>query len=153
MSLIIDPYRFGGADAFLAPHHLDVPPWAAWAASDGTPTRTVSSSSLSMGQARRSTVNNYVEWDFYVDAGTYTLTWIYNQNTNLGIATASIDGVDLSPTIDGYGASAPNTVAQWAGLVISAGDHTLRMRVDSKNASSSDWFQMNQWFTFTRTGA
>jgi len=100
-----------------------------------------------------SVTGRYVTYDVALDAGTWTLTVIYQKNTDCGVVTPSLGGSDLS-TVDMYAASADDQVSQWTGITVAtAGVYELKFRTDSKNASASDYDLMLQLITLTRTGA
>lgn len=144
--------------ATYAPYHVDIALWMDWKSSSTyTITRINNSTHLGMGRLNcdaASATGKHIEWDVALAAGTWTLTLIYCLDNNAGVLTPSIDGTDLS-TIGMYSASfTPNTVAQWTGITIgSAGIKEIKMRTDSKHASSGDYDIYPQWITLTRTGA
>lgn len=141
----------------FAPRHCDIWPWMNWKASTfNATTRTNGSGYLGMGVLdldANSTTGCYISYEVALDAGTWTLTLIYQKNVDCGIVTPSLGGSDLS-TVDTYAASADDQVAQWTGITVAtAGVYTLKFRTDSKHASSSDYDLMLQLVTLTRTGA
>lgn len=140
-----------------APRHCDIWPWTDWYSSTFTSaTRTNGSGYLGMGALdlnANSTTGCYISYNVALDAGTWTLTVIYQKNTDCGIVTPSLGGTDLS-TLDTYASSADDQVGQWTGITVgAAGVYELKFRTDSKNASASDYDLMLQLVTLTRTGA
>lgn len=158
MSMIIDPYRFGG-DTFLAPYHLDVVPFVGWGSTNGmTPAQTNVSTALGMGYVGSSGADaddgDWVEYSFHVAAGTYTVQIIRPSFASSGSYDWTIDGVSIGASDVAYGAGAfYNTVVQYTSVALTAGDHTLRCTVNGKHASSTDYRLLMQMVTFTRTGA
>lgn len=138
--------------------HIDIFPWMNWKAETVTVSGTISrinlSTALGMGYlyCNPGSVQKYVTWDTALTAGTWTLTLIYRSSNDFGVVTPSIDGSDLA-TLDCYNASTTgNLVQQWAGInVPSDGVVELKLRVDSKNASSSNYRSQYQLINFTRT--
>lgn len=146
----------GASDTFLAPYDLDVVPWASWSASSGTPSRTANTNYLGLGVETNSSPANgdYVQWSFFVEAGTYALTWIHPTFSSYGIVDLTIDGGAAVGTVDCYAAGITyNAVTQITGLVLAQGVHSVRVAVNGKNASSSGYSMTHVLFTFTRTGA
>lgn len=147
------------ADAVLMPYRLD---WPAWGVADTvsgmTFTRTQVSSTLGGGRAEQASTadadnGDFFEYLFDVDAGTYSFTMIYDRDSNQGIVDVLIDGVSIG-TIDTYLSGwAPNTVATISSVGISQGPHTLKLLINGKNASSSDYRMAISWLSLTRTGA
>ena len=139
--------------ATIGPAHIDIVGWGnAKAASPNPMTRLQSASMLTGGYTYgASTVNNYMTWDVPLVAGTWTVTVIYATENNRGVITGSIDGVDLSPTVDAYSAGATsNVVTQWTGVsVASSGVKEFKLRAASKNASSSAYYIAPHLINFT----
>ena len=141
-----------------APRHVDIWPWTKWKNSTFTTTvRTYDTASLGMGYLQCTSAGSgcYISWDVALDSGTWSLSWIRGGGTAGGIVTASLDAVDLSPTVDHYsGSSLKNQVSQWTGITVaSAGVFELKFRTDSKHASSTGYNCAFHLLTLTRTGA
>lgn len=98
-------------------------------------------------------VNDYIEWDVWMPAGTWTLLYYYLTGAGYGIATVSLDGTTLGATIDGYtSSSVRNNVATRTGIVVgTAGVKVLKVLMASKNASSSAYRAGTSMFDFRRT--
>jgi len=141
--------------ATVGPAHIDIVGWGNVKAASTSLNRVQSASFLTggSGQVTGSALNNYYTWDVPLIAGTWTITVIYDKDTNGPITTASLDGVDLSPTVDAYAASSSyNNVVQWTGISVATGGiKEFKLRADSKNASSSGYVQRHHLITFTNT--
>lgn len=120
-------------------------------ASSGTWILSASSIKLGGLQFEAQTQNAYVEWSVYLSAGTYRLTVIYERGSNRGIQTWAIDGTSVA-TIDGYGPQTQNVVSQTSGIVLTAGNHLVRVTTATKNASSTGYFCTLQHISLLRTG-
>ncbi len=87
-------------------------------------------------------INNGDIWEntFNVAPGTYTLKFLYIENTDAPTVAISIDGT-LSLTIDMYAAApAYNSISQITDIVFNVGapcQHVLEYHITGKNASSS----------------
>jgi hypothetical protein len=74
-----------------------------------------------------------------VPAGTYTVSCFYIKGLNRGVLDMDMDGVEIG-SVDGYVAvNAYYTEWSVAGVVLTAGEHTIRIRVDGKNPASGDY--------------
>ena len=153
---VINPYTF---DSAILPHRVDVTAWSSVDGSGGvTYARAQNSNYLSGGAATHVTAGDaddgdWVEWDVLVDSGTYTVTMVYGSAPNRGIHDVKVDGTSLG-TVDGYTAGTiRNNVASFTGVALAAGHHTIRVAINGKNASSSDYLLDVQVITLTRTGA
>ena len=99
-----------------------------------------------------SSIDQYAEWQLPMTAGTWRLDGFVLQTTDSGIITASVDGVDLAGTVDLYASSTGLRLIAWTGIVVSTtGTHNLRLRSNSKNASSSGYRLYVRDFTLSRT--
>lgn len=141
----------------FAPRHVDIWPWTRTFSEVGTWTRTLSSSQLGMGQYDNATshaINDEVVYNVALDAGTWTLTVIGQTRSTGGISTVYLDATSLG-TLDLYSASTTNNVVkQITGFTVSApGVYALKFKVESKNASASEYRFIAQLITLTRTGA
>lgn len=136
------------------PRRVDICPWGFWYATDTT-TRSQYSGALSGGRAysgTRGSAGYYIEHKVLLDAGTWTFTYIGDTYVNQGIITVTIDGVSVA-TIDSYSAGAVYSVpSTTTGIVLaSAGIKTVRLEITGKNASSSGYNFLSEWYTFNRT--
>lgn len=108
------------------------------------------------GGVQRSTGAQDAEasFDFYAEAGTYTLDVFHGTGTDRGIYTVEVDGVQVG-TIDGYlGAGGAATRSSVIGITIATtGVHRIRLRMATKHASSSSYFGYLSGLYLTRTGA
>lgn len=139
----------------MSAYRVEWPAWADWYASSGTPTRTQNSGAMGGGHISGLTTDGlYVEWKASTAAGTFTLSCLYVTDTAGGKFQFSIDGVDVGALTDGYaGSTAYNNAYTATGLALTEGVHTIRMRSNGKNASSSAYNIYPQWLSLERTGA
>lgn len=96
-------------------------------------------------------VNDYIEFSKIPLGGTYTIGLSYITGSDRGIYSLLIDGASVA-TIDGYNAGATHVLGTFGtGIVIAPGNHTVRLSVLSKNASSTNY--VARWFAidFLRT--
>lgn len=96
------------------------------------------------------TQNAEVSFDFYSEAGTYDLILLHRRNTNRGIYTLQVDGATVA-TVDGYSGSASAIRTVTSGVVLTDGQHRLRVLMATKNASSSSFFGAFSAFLLTKT--
>lgn len=84
---------------------------------------------------------DYATFQVFLAAGTYTLKLLHPVNTNYGIAKFLINSVEVA-AFDQYAAvPAYNLIKTQQGIVIAtSGLKTLKLLVDSKNASSSNYY-------------
>jgi hypothetical protein len=95
--------------------------------------------------------NDSATYDFACDAGTYTLDFYHFAGSSRGIYTLAIDGVTVGTTIDGYNSSTTTTISTITGIVLTAGQHTFKMTMATKNASSSNYYAVAVSAVLTRT--
>jgi endo-1,4-beta-D-glucanase Y len=89
-----------------------------------------------------------------VPAGTYSLRIDFKKNNNRGIIQVSVDGVNLGSTIDQYASPSVYTSSAPGNVTFAtAGNHTIRLTVTGKNASSSSFTVAADVFTLTPTSA
>jgi poly(beta-D-mannuronate) lyase len=75
-----------------------------------------------------------------VPAGTYQVKLTYKTNNNRGQCTFQVDGGAVGGTLDQYASSASYPTATIATVTLATtGNHTFRMTVTGKNASSSSY--------------
>lgn len=81
-----------------------------------------------------------LEYVFPLAAGTYEIRVLFRTGSTHGITDLYLDDVEFHST-DLYSVSTVNNVlVTKTGVVVSTGGlHTLRMKTDGKNASSSDY--------------
>ena len=113
------------------------------------------SQSIGFGFMSASTgvLNDWIEWDVGLDAGTWELKLYYLTGNTYGIVTAKLDGTTLGSTIDMYTASSVrnNVVTRSTITVAASGVHVFRLETGSKNASSSAYKIGAQFVDFRRT--
>lgn len=103
--------------------------------------------------------NNEVVFSFgsTLAAGTWSMTLLHRADTNKGIYTVAVSPdaaawTDLG-TIDGYAGVAAPARTTATGLTIAAGTKFVRLKMATKNASSSAYGGTVSALTGTRTGA
>lgn len=92
----------------------------------------------------------------YFEAGTYVPIVVHFSGTNRGIYTVSISEdaaawTDIG-TVDGYAASGIATRSEVAAVSIAEGRYFVRLKMATKNASSSSYLGDLTEVMFTRTG-
>ena len=133
-------------------------PWMGSKANSNWDNRSQSSAQMGGGVLAVSTfaTTNYVEWDIWLDAGTYKCAVIGETDTDKAILSLSLDGGSSTiGTVDFYAASSVlNVYKEATGLVVaSAGVKTFRMTTATKNASSSNYSAKVNSIAWIRTGA
>lgn len=153
---VINPYGF---DSSILPYRVDIIGWSAADSVSGmTFTRVQNNAELGGGVASQASAadsdnNDYMQWNFLVESGTYRLDLIHTKWASYAIFDILIDGVSVG-TVDGYNASIlHNVVTSITGIVLTAGHHTVRIAANGKNASSTNYTITTQSVTLTRTGA
>jgi hypothetical protein len=93
-----------------------------------------------------------VSWGISLGQGTWDVQLLYEKAPDAGIMSVSIDGVDIG-TVDAYNSSVQvNQEQVLAGASIAtAGLHTVAIRLDAKNASSSNYYGYLGWIRLVRT--
>ncbi len=95
--------------------------------------------------------NDSITFDFVALAGTFSIELYHLPFTNRGIYTIQIDGSSVG-TIDGYAASLAAARGTLTGVSIaSSGQHTLKVLMATKNASSSGFFGLIERIVVTQT--
>lgn len=136
--------------------HIDIFPWMSWKASSNYSSFARTNDTVALGMCRFGcgsfAANKHIEWDVPITAGTWTLTVIHYTTGSGGICTPSIGGSDLA-TFDTYTAgNVRNVVYQASGIVIAdSAIYELKLRTDSKNASSSAYDLSLHLINLTRT--
>lgn len=150
---------FGFIDNMLYQPRQDIISWGGIVASSGlTYSRVQSSGMLSGGMASQASTadaddGDWMEWSVNLAEGVYKLSIIYSKWASYAILDILIDGVSVG-TFDLYAAAtAHNNVGSITGIVLSEGNHTLRIAANGKNPSSTDYYITPQSITLTRTGA
>lgn len=121
------------------PSQVNLWPWF-YSAASTTPTIDLDfSTTYTARQRSGASINNYIEWSgINLDPGTYELHVLHFKGTGSGIVTISLGGTDIH-TEDFYRSSNIYNQILTVGSVTvpNATSTTLRIRADSKNASSS----------------
>lgn len=134
------------------PYMAHIKPSDVPSASSGTWTLTTYSAGLG-GQyiISNDVQGNYREYSVPLAVGTYRLTIIYSQGPTRGIGTLKVNGTTVG-TADMYSGGMSNVVTQVSGIALTAGNHLVRVAMDSKNASSSGYVGLIQHISLLRTG-
>jgi hypothetical protein len=95
--------------------------------------------------------SQYVEFTTgTVQAGAYSLSFQYKQNTSRGQHSVTVDGVAVGGTVDEYGSSSSYVNKTLGSITFaSTGTHTIRLTVTGKNASSGSYVLAPDVFKFT----
>lgn len=122
------------------------------AASQVNWTTKVSSGRVLGGLQSSGVQNDEVTFNAYLAAGTWTFHLLHVRDANRGIYTVSFDAVDVG-TIDGYNASSfANAQGNITGIsVATSGIVAIRLKMATKNASSSSYFGDVQLLQMERT--
>ena len=82
-----------------------------------------------------------LSYNAYLTKGTYSLILVADKYYSRGIVDIDIDGVEVA-SFDCYNASALNNVRfiETNIVILSNGLKTIKLRIDGKNASSSDYY-------------
>ena len=106
-----------------------------------------------------------ITWTRSFGGGTYSMLLSYQTNPNRGKFDVILDyglagQTTLASKVDGYNSSLVNSIGLlgftaspplYTGLSIPAGTHTITIIVDTKNASSSDFYVTPSAINFVRT--
>jgi hypothetical protein len=84
--------------------------------------------------------------------GTYTFQWVHAKATNAGIGRWTLDGAEISNT-DTYNGSTTYVITTTTGYAVTGDRHLLRLTVNGKNASSSNYYLNWAAAHFIRTGS
>ena len=97
-------------------------------------------------------INDEISFTLGLEAGTYSVGFLYHQGTDRGITTVTLAGTSLG-TFDGYnGTSSLNLIKTFTGAVVTTGgSNTLDLKVASKNASSTNYRLLVSAITLQRT--
>lgn len=131
-----------------------ITPWTASKANTNWATRTQNSALLSGGWLQSSGAqNDEVSWDIWLDAGTYKFAMVHSDDSNRGIYSVQLDGVEKG-TIDAYAAgNTHNVYDEITGIAVTAGLKVFKLKMATKNASSSAYFGVPISCAWIRTGA
>ena len=93
-----------------------------------------------------------ITYRVYLDAGTYTLLAVTRTQNTSGIIDIDIDGVEVA-SFDLYSASLAHDVRQTqSGIAVAGpGVKELRLRLDGKNPSASDYYAFIHYLALWRT--
>jgi hypothetical protein len=96
--------------------------------------------------------NNEINFDVSLSAGTWTVELCHTTANNVGIYTVTVGDV-AAGTVDGYSAGTTyNIRSQLTGIIVpQAGVHRLKLKMATKNASSSAYRGQIQNLQLRRT--
>lgn len=98
------------------------------------------------------TQGDWISWDILLRKGTWTMQMLGERNTGLGIGTIYYGG-NIVGAIDQYGVFEANQRYTLPGIVVpSTKERELKIAVDTKNASSSNYGYYIMAISFLRTG-
>lgn len=130
-------------------------PWVGSKSNVGTITRSNLSTVLGMGYAYLGAgeQNNEITWDTYLDSVTWKICQLHFSDTVRGIYTYYFDATSVG-TIDGYNATdIVNRYSEITGVAVAtAGVKTVKVKMESKNASSTNYYYTAMSHALIRTG-
>jgi hypothetical protein len=138
--------------AALSPWRIDIVPLTA---SGHTNFTNIFYAAVQAAVSRGSTgaQNAEIYWDLLLSAGTWTFSLVHNKNTDQGIYSVQLDAVEVG-TIDAYnaGGSTNNNISAVTGIVVaSTGVKRVKLKMATKNASSSNYYGTFQFLSLHRT--
>lgn len=83
--------------------------------------------------------NDQIDYLASFSGGTYSIRIVYRRDTNRPILDFLLDGTSKA-TQDSYGATSDALIWNITGIAITAGSHTISIKVSNKNGSSSDYY-------------
>lgn len=92
-----------------------------------------------------------INFTFSCKAGVYTFRSVVNKEPNRAIYQLLVDTVSIG-TYDGYNATGQNNLI-WdiTGISLTAGQHTIQLKANGKNASSSAYYTILSLLSILRT--
>lgn len=120
-------------------------------------TRAGAQSSLALGGGgfynNPGALNDEYTNNYYLDAGTFKLAFIYIKTSASPIQTFKINGSSVG-TIDEYnGSTTYNNYSEITGITVAAGQQPVQVISASRNGSSSGYFYNDQSLALIWTGA
>lgn len=97
-------------------------------------------------------VGDYMEWDAYLPAGTWTAQMTCGGGSDQGIVTVTLAGVSFT-TFDGYLGAGTQRIKNTGLTIATSGVKRVRMEITSKNAGSGNYYFRFVALGLTRTGA
>lgn len=116
-----------------------------WSGSGGTnaPSRTANTNHASLGLINNTPAasGDYVTWNVEMAAGTWSLRFIHAKAADMGVHDVYINNTEVG-SFDPYSAGTTfNNVTTISGVSVpTSGITTLKLIIDGKNASSSDFY-------------
>lgn len=103
-------------------------------------------------QNASNTNGDNLSYKIYLDAGTYTLLFLSDSDSALAIADFDLDAVEIA-SFNTYAPGATRNVryTQTGIIVASPGLKTLKLRVDGRHASASQWIINIHYIALWRT--
>jgi hypothetical protein len=98
------------------------------------------------------TLNNEAVWEINLPAGTYNIMIAHTKSINRGIYHVYVEGVDVA-NFDGYNGSTSYVLNTITGIAIAGGMTEIKIKMEAKNGSSSDYFGVLYRIELLRTGA
>jgi hypothetical protein len=97
------------------------------------------------------TLNNEATWNVNLPSGTYKIVVRHSKANNRGVYHVYFDGVDEG-NFDGYNASTAFVINSITGLAWVGGVVAIKIKMESKHASSTDYFGVLYDIYLVRTG-
>jgi hypothetical protein len=97
------------------------------------------------------TLNNEATWNINLPSGTYKIVVRHSKANNRGVYHVYFDGVDEG-NFDGYNASPTFVINTITGLAWAGGVVAIKIKMESKNGSSTDYFGVLYDIYLVRTG-
>lgn len=141
-----------GASLDDLPWHNDAPA-VSWSSASGTPALSHATSNLLHSRvAAHAAQNDWIEYEVWLAAGTYSMTMIATTDADHGILTIAVNGSTVG-TQDHYSASTSTTAkVTTTGMTVSTtGKHTIRLTTATKNASSTGYKSSLGYMHWRRT--
>lgn len=158
MPIVFSAWRSTPSVVATPGYSVFIVPWAGYKSTTGFTNRTQDSAQLGGGYLINfpgvGPQNDEVEWDIWLEAGTYTLFAVSATTTDRGISTFTLDGSSVG-TLDWYaGSTTSNVLKTITGITVAtAGLKSFKVKMATKNASSSNYYMQQQSFAWIRTGA
>ncbi len=97
------------------------------------------------------TLNNEATWNVNLPSGTYKIVIRHSKANNRGVYHIYFDGVDEG-NFDGYNGSISFVINTITGLTWAGGVVAIKVKMESKNGSSTDYFGVLYDIYLVRTG-
>jgi hypothetical protein len=97
------------------------------------------------------TLNNEAVWNIDLPAGTYRIHVYHSKAINRGIYHVYFDATDVG-NFDGYNGSTTFVVNTITGITVTGGTTAIKIKMEAKNGSSSDYFGVIYGIYLVKTG-